>query len=196
MFISLVFIAAIVQLLGAAAYIRGTLRGETKPNRVSWTLWGSAPLAGGAIILMEGTASWAILPIFMAGVIPVLVLAGSFFNKQAYWKLGRFDYACGAFGGLALLMWLWASQPAVAIVMLALTDGLAVLPTVRKAWTNPETETSAAYFGALFGGVAAVLNVQEWTALEYAFPVYLVTANLVLLFAIYRNAIVTAVTAR
>ena len=189
MLISLVFIAAVVQVLGAFAYIRATLHGETRPDRVSWFLWGATPLVGTVIILIEGTASWAVLPVFMAGFIPVLVLAGSLFNKNAYWKLGRFDYVCGALGLLALVLWLMANQPVVALVMLVATDGLAALPTIRKAWTNPETETASVYFAALFGGFAALVNVQEWVVLEYAFPLYLFLVNWVLLFAIYRRRI-------
>lgn len=188
MLVSLVFVAVAFQLLGGGVYVRDTLRGRTKPNRVSWALWGAAPLLGVLIALLEGTASWALLPVFMAGFIPVLVLLSSYFNENAYWHLDRFDYACAAFGGLSLIIWLWASQPAVAIVMLVLTDGLAALPTIRKAWSSPETETSTAYFAALFGGIVALANVQHWTALQYAFPAYLVLINAVLVFAILRQA--------
>ncbi len=184
MLISLVFVAAAAQLIGGLAYVRDTLRGRTKPNRVSWALWGAAPIAGVLIALLEGNTSWALLPVFMAGFVPVLVLLSSYFNEHAYWHLDRFDYVCGGFGVISLVMWLWASQPVVAVVMLVLTDGLAAVPTIRKAWSSPETETSAAYFAALFGGTAALVNVQQWTVLQYAFPVYLVLINAVLLYAI------------
>ena len=189
MLIATLLAAAFCQLLGGLAYVRDTLRGRTKPNRVSWALWAAAPIIAVTIALTEGAPSWSLLPVFMAGFVPVLVLLSSCFNVQAYWRLDRFDYLCGTFGTLALLMWLWASQPIVAVVMLVTTDALAALPTIRKAWSNPDTETSLAYFAALFGGLAALANIQQWVVLHYAFPIYLVGVNLILLFAIYRKSI-------
>src|SRR3989344_2835933 len=96
MFQYAVFVGAAVQFLGGVAYIKDTLRGKTKPNRVTWFLWMLAPYIGTAAAI-GGGVSWAILPVFMAGFIPMLVLFASFLNKNAYWKLGSFDYLCGAF---------------------------------------------------------------------------------------------------
>ena len=73
--------------------------------------------------------------------------------------------------------------------MLMATDGLAALPALRKASTNPDTETGAPYAAALFGGLAGVANVQNWVTLEYAFPLYLVAVNIAVLFAIYRKRV-------
>lgn len=39
----LVMVSAAVSIGGASAYIRDTLKGTTKPNRVSWFLWALAP---------------------------------------------------------------------------------------------------------------------------------------------------------
>lgn len=189
MLIATLLVAAFCQLLGGLAYVRDTLNGRTKPNRVSWALWAAAPIIAVAIALTEGAPSWSLLPVFMAGFVPVLILVSSYFNAQAYWRLDRFDYLCGTFGALALLMWLWASQPIIAVIMLVTTDALAALPTIRKAWSNPDTETSIAYVAALFGGLAALANIHEWVVLHYAFPIYLVGVNLMLLFAIYRKGI-------
>ncbi|MBT6883314.1 MAG: hypothetical protein HOA30_04560 [Rhodospirillaceae bacterium] len=184
-----VIFAAVIQLIGGVAYVRDTLAGRARPNRVSWILWAATPIIGTGIILLEGTQSWAVLPIFMSGFIPLMVLTGSFFNTHAYWKLGTFDYVCAALGGLALTAWLLADQPVMALVLLVATDGFAALPTIRKAWTHPETETGAPFIAALFGGFAALVSVQDWVILEYAFPVYLFGINWVLLYSIYRRRI-------
>jgi hypothetical protein len=187
MLIALALFAAAVQVVGGGIYIRETLRGATQPNRVTWFLWGAAPMIATAIVLVEGKATWATLPVFMAGFVPMLTFVASYFNPRGYWHLGRFDYVCGALGLAALVAWLIASEPVVAFVMLVLTDGLAALPTIRKAWSHPETETAAAYLAAMFSGLAGLANVNEWGVLEYAFPLYLVAVNVVVLYAIYRR---------
>ncbi len=54
-------LAALLPLIGFAAYLRDTLRGKIPPNRVSWLLWGAAPMIAFAAELAEGTrraATW------------------------------------------------------------------------------------------------------------------------------------------
>lgn len=189
MLVFFVIAAAVFQLFGGYAYIRATIKGHTKPNRVSWALWGAAPLISTVIIFHEGIVSWAVLPVFMAGFIPVLVLLGSYFNKQAYWELHAFDYVCGAMGVISLVLWLWAEQPVIAVVMLVMTDCFAALPTIRKAWSHPETETAMVYLAAMFGGIAGLVNLSELVVIEFAFPLYLALINLVILVAINRGAL-------
>lgn len=187
MLVFIVLVAATFQLLGGCAYLHATIKGRAKPNRVSWALWGAAPLISTIIILHEGIVSWSVLPVFMAGFVPVLVLIGSYFNKQAYWKLQTFDYVCGAIGLISLVFWLVADQPVIAVVMLVMTDCFAALPTIRKAWYYPETETAIVYLAALFGGIAGLVNLNELVVIEFAFPLYLVLINLVILLAINRR---------
>ena len=186
MFPQAVFVGAAAQFIGGVAYIKDTLWGETKPNRVTWFLWTLAPFIGTAAALSDGVG-WAVLPVFMAGFVPMCVLLASFINKNAYWKLGIFDYACGGVSILALVLWYITNEPVIAVIFAATADGLAALPTLAKAWSYPETETSAVYATALFGALTSFLAIQMWTASEYIFPAYLVFIDSAILLAIYRK---------
>lgn len=185
----LVFVGATIQLIGALAYARDTWKGVTQPNRVSWLLWALAPLIGAAAAWTDGV-SWAILPVFMAGFSPLIVLFASFANKKAYWKLGKFDYLCGAFAILALILWAITKQPLVAIVFAIISDALAGLPTVVKAWNHPESESSNAYIASLVSVCLGVFAIKNWVASEYLFTFYLILMNLAVIVAIYRKRLV------
>ena len=77
----LVFIGVAVQLIGIASYIKETLYGSTKPNKVTWLMWAVAPLIATAAALSDGV-SLAVLPVFMAGVgAPALFLV-PFLSKK------------------------------------------------------------------------------------------------------------------
>src|SRR6185437_6841760 len=134
----LVLVGAAIQLYGIYDYIRDTLKGKTQPNRVSWLLWSIAPTIATVAALTAGVR-WAVLPVFISGFGPFLVFLASFVNKNAYWKLERFDYLCGIFSILALIGWGITKDANVAIVFSILSDGTAALPTLIKAWRFPET---------------------------------------------------------
>ncbi len=172
---AVVILGVLINFAGTYTYIRDTLRGSTKPNRVTWFLWSIAPLIG-AVAAFYGGVSWAVVPVLMTGLCPLLVFAASFWNSNAYWKLEKFDYACGAFSVLALILWAVTREPVIAIIFAIIADAFAALPTLFKSWTDPETETAFAYVAAGLSVIASFI-VAPPSFIAYAFPVYLVVIN-------------------
>lgn len=183
----LVLASACIQIAGAAAYIRDTLAGTTKPNLVTWSMWSAAPLIGTSAAIAAQADLWATVRIFLAGFLPLLVFLTALFNPQSYWKLSRFDLLCGLFSLLALVVWVAIDSPRLAILLSATGDTLAAIPTIRKAWRYPETETAVTYV-ASFLSVALVLpSIPTWNIENASFQLYLLATNAVLLVAIYRR---------
>ncbi len=187
----LVILSALISVSGAVAYIRDTLKGKTKPNRVSWSMWAIAPLIGTAAALASHADLWATVRIFLAGFLPLLILFASFLNPQSYWKLTLFDYLCGGFSVLALIVWLAVDAPRTAILFAAVADGWALIPTLRKSWTNPETETGRTYIASLVAVLLVLPSIPVWNIENSAFQIYLLVANVALLFAVYRKRLLT-----
>lgn len=182
----LVLVGAAVQLVGIWSYIRDTVRGETKPNRMTWLMWSVAPLIATAAAMVQGV-SWAVLPVFMSGFGPLLVFFASFVNKNSYWKLERFDYICGSLSLLALILWGITKIPDIAIVFAIASDGFAAVPTLIKSWKYPETENAGPFTAGLFNSLTSFVAIKAWVFAAYAFPVYLVLINISIATAIYRR---------
>jgi hypothetical protein len=177
-----VFLAAALNLIGSLGYVRDTLWGHTKPNRVTWFLWALAPLiAFGAMIDEEvGVQS---LMTFMVGFGPLLVFVASFVNRKSVWRLGRFDYICGALSLIGLLLWLITGEGVIAIAFAILADGLAAAPTVRKSYIAPETESGLVFLLSAISAGVTLLTIDEWNFATYGFPVYILLVC-VLLFSL------------
>lgn len=182
----LIFLGAIVQFVGIYGYIRDTVRGKTKPNRVSWLLWFVSASIASVAAISDGVR-WAVLPVFLSGFCPLLVFIASFVNKNSYWQLEKFDYLCGLFSIIALILWGITKEPNVAIVFSIISDGLAATPTIIKSWKFPETETVDAYAVGLFAAITGFFAIEQWTFASYAFPLYLVTVNSLLIVLITKG---------
>lgn len=182
----LVILGAIVQLYGKYFYIKKTLKGQTKPNRMTWLMWSIAPLIASTAAFSAG-ATWAVLPVFMSGFAPLLVFFSSFVDKNAYWQLKNYDYLCGIFSALAIIFWVVTKDPLTAIILAIASDLIAAIPTFAKCWVSPETESGIAYAAGLFSATTSLLAVSSWKLTEYAFPLYLIIINYLLVFAIYRK---------
>lgn len=83
----LVFVGVIAQIVGIADYVKDTIKGKNKPNKVTWLLWSIAPLIATFAAISNGVRL-SVLPVFMAGFGPLLVLIASFINKNRIgnWK--------------------------------------------------------------------------------------------------------------
>jgi hypothetical protein len=158
-------------------------RGQTKPNRITWFMWSVAPFVATLAAVSNGVG-WAVIPVFMSGFSPFLIFTASFFSKKAYWKLTTFDYVCGALSGLAVVLWYVTSNPNVAIIFAIISDSLAAVPTLIKAWRNPETESAWPYIVGTFSPMTSYLVATSWAFSELAFPSYLIVINIVLLLPI------------
>ena len=168
-----IYLGTAIGALGTVVYLRDTLRGTTKPNRVTWLLWAVAPLLAAAVEFDEGVGLRA-LPTFMIGFMPLLVFAASFANRSSVWAIHRFDYACGAVSVVGTFVWLATRNGVLAISAAMVADFMAGIPTVRKSWTHPETETVHTYVGALISMAIVLLTIEDWTFDVAAFPIFIV----------------------
>lgn len=182
----LVFLGAAVQLFGTASYIKDTLKGKTKPNKITWLLWAIAPLIATAAAISDGVGL-AVLPVFISGFGPLLVFLSSFTSKESYWKLEKFDYICGACSILALILWWLTKEPMIAILFSVISDAFAGIPTLIKAWKYPETENPDAYTYSLFNSLTSFAAISVWNFSSLAFPIYLTAANIALSYAVLRK---------
>ena len=186
----LVILSAVVSIGGSYSYIRDTLSGKTKPNRVSWLLWSLAPLIGTAAALSAAADPWATLRVFLSGLLPLLIFLASFINPKSYWRLSSFDIACGACCVLALIIWLLVDSPELAILLAVAADGCAGLPTIVKAWKFPETESGLTFLAGLVSVILIIPSIPAWDVRNSAFQIYLLAANALIFFAVYRKRFV------
>jgi len=180
----LVIVGAIVQSIGFYSYIKNTLSGQTKPNKVMW-LMSSVPLLIGTFAALSVGVTWAILPAFIGGFGSFLIFLLSFVNKKSYWKLEFFDYLCGFLSLLALILWAITKQPVIAIIFAILSDFSAGLPTLIKMIKYPETESAGPFGAGLFNALTGFFAIKSWVFSQYIFSVYLVLVNISFLIGIY-----------
>lgn len=165
------YLSIINSTLSSYVYIRDTLKGETKPNRVSWFIWAIAPLIASFLLFFE-THSLAALPLFVSGFTSFLIFLASFKNKNAYWELGKLDYLCLFFALCSLVAWLGFDEGFLATLFAILVDLIAFVPTYVKSWNFPESENLAPYMSGVFNSILSLLTITTFTFLTYGFAFY------------------------
>lgn len=181
-----VYLASALNLYGDFNYLRSTLKGVTKPNKVTWFLWSLAPLIAFFAQITQGVGLSALMT-FSLGIGPLLIFLGSFVNKKAKWKITKFDLICGALSILGLILWYLTKVGNIAIFFSILAEAFAATPTVIKSYKVPETEN---YIPFLFGGIGTLitlLTIKQWDFAHYGFSLYMFSFCLIMVILIKFN---------
>jgi len=174
-----VIIGAVISFIGGSRYAFNTLKGKTKPNRVTWLLWTVAPLVAFAAELDKGVGLQSLMT-FMVGFMPLLVVIASFLNKNAVWKVSKFDLACGGLSILGMCLWFMTREGNIAIFFSIMADALAALPTIVKSYSYPNTESSSAFLTGAANAAITLLTIDRWTFPHYGFPLYILSVCTIL----------------
>ena len=183
----LVVVSVLLMVWGAYDYLRDTLAGKTKPNRVSWSLWALAPLISLGAAFDANADVWASIRVLVGGIVPAVIFLASFINKNSYWRLGRFDWLCGGLSLAALVFWQLADSPLVAVLLATAANTLATIPTLVKAWNYPETESRLIFITSFTSAILIIPAIPVWTIANSAFQIGLMLTTGALLVAIYRK---------
>lgn len=172
-----VFLAAAIFFFGSIGYFVETLRGKIKPNKVTWFLWSLAPIIAFFAEIYQGVGLQSIL-VFMYGFIPLMIFLASFINKNSYWKIQRFDVFCGCLSIFGLILWKITEIGNVAIIFSILSDLFASVPTIIKAYNNPETENSTLFFANALSAAITLLTIKMWRFQDFGFILYILIDSL------------------
>ncbi len=165
------------------SYVFQTLKGKTRPNRVTWFLWAVAPLIAFSAELGQHVGLRSIMT-FMVGFGPAMVLIASFINRKSVWKITRLDIICGVLSVLALIAWGVTGKGNIAIAFSIASDLLAATPTMIKAYREPETEHYGVFLFGTISAVITLLTIKQWSFAQYGFPLYIALCCATLVFLI------------
>jgi hypothetical protein len=74
---------------------------------------------------------------------------------------------CGAFFGI--VSWFWTKDLSLSVAIATAVDCIGYLPTIRKTWSQPETETMKMWIAYTIGTVCALLSLEVHTFITSAY---------------------------
>ena len=167
-------LAAILTFVSYIPYYRDILKGKTHPHLYTWLLWGilssllvALQIKGGAgpAILVSGAAV-----VLCIGVVGLSRIRGTK-------NITRLDGYIALMGLGAIFLWLVVDQPLLSALLLIIADLLAFIPTVRKSWSEPQSETLSLYVTNTLRFSMALFAVKEYTFLAASWIVTWILAN-------------------
>ena len=174
-----VYLAAIISVAGAIGYIRDVLDGSTQPNRVTWGLWGVEGVLAFVVEIQQHVGVPALMTL-MFGLIPLSIVAASFRHHHGVWRITTFDRVCAATSLVGVAFWLVVRESTIALVAFVAADAIAGLPTWRKAWIAPSSETAWPFLTGVINTVITLLALRHATTAGVLFPAVIFGTDVVI----------------
>jgi hypothetical protein len=155
-------IAAVMAVLQAIPYIYSILFGTTRPSRASYAIWSVIQTSGLISYLAAGatTTKWTSIVLTLNAII-IFTLS----LKYGMGGFNKFDIPCLILAGLAIVLWATTRNPALAVYMNTLAGFIGYLPTIKKAYFLPRSESTLSWSMYM---AATTINVSALTSTKLA----------------------------
>lgn len=171
-------IAALFAASSAYLYIRDIFRGNTKPHIYTWFIWAILTIIGffGQLHGGGGAGSWAT---GVTSVYAVFVFLLSF--RYGTSDITNFDKLCLVLAILSIVPWLLTQNILLSVILATFTDIIGFLPTMRKTWNAPRSESlGSMYFDALKHSLS-ILSLQRYSLITWLYPAGVLLAKVVII---------------
>ena len=166
--------AIILTFVGYVPYFRDLLKGKTRPHVFSWLIWGIVTTIIFALQISAGAGVGAYVTLAVAALSFAIFLLSL---RNGNRDIKRLDVVFFVLALLSIPLWLIVKQPVLSIILLSTIDMLGFLPTIRKSWNDPYSETLALYVITTFRHALSILGLFEYNIVTMLFPVTWVFAN-------------------
>lgn len=167
-------LSAIVEVLCFIPYYIGIFRGSVKPHLFTWALWFlmSSIIFTAQYVEGAGAGSW------MTGMNALVCLVVALLSlRQGVKYITRSDIVLLVAALLAIPLWLTTHTPLWSVIILCVIDVIAFMPTIRKSWFAPRTESILTYIGGVISCSLALVALEHINLVTVLFPFCLVVLN-------------------
>ena len=166
--------AVFLTFIGYFPYIKDIFKGKTKPHIFSWFIWSVTTSIIYALQITAGAGSGAWVTLCLIFIMLFIVLLGF---KNGNKNIKKIDVLFLFLALSALPIWFFVKQPIFSIILLCFVDILGFIPTVRKSWNDPYSETLSLYTITTFRHGLSFFALAKYNIVTYLFPVTWIFVN-------------------
>ena len=156
-------------------YILDIYKSKTKPHAYTWLIWTILQVTG-VIAMYYSGAGIGILALAIGSVLCGYVFVLSL--KHGTKNITTFDTVCliGALGAIGVYIFL--KDPLLSIILISAIDVAGFLPTLRKSWLEPYSETVSMFAFFAISGTFTILALKDYSFTTALYPATLMAINI------------------
>jgi hypothetical protein len=180
--------SSVIAVLCFIPYIKDIIAKKTEPHRYSWLVWTILQVVGVMAQIKEGAGygAWA-LAIGAFFCFAIFLMSFKYGTKN----ISKFDVACLVASLFAIIIYVSIDNPVWAIIAVALIDFVGFLPTFRKGYEEPFTETTSTFIMSAAAQALSLVALQNYnfTTVLYLASLFLTNSSFAIMILYRRRAV-------
>lgn len=172
--ITIAVIASLLAIVGNVPYLRDIIKGRVQPHPYTWLVWSlvSCIIFFGQIAKGAGIGA---LPTAASEVFTIIIF---FFSlKYGFKNIRKIDTVFFIIALLGIIPWILTKDPTISVIIAVSIDLIAFLPTMRKTWTHPKTETPVLYAMNVLRHILMLFSLQAYNIATTLHSIVMITTN-------------------
>ncbi len=170
----LVVLAACLAVIGNVPYLRNVITNKIQPHPYTWLVWSivSAVTFFGQLAKGGGIGS---IPTGVAEAFTVVIFLFSL--RYGFRNIERRDTYFLMIALLGLIPWALMNDPTISVMLVVGIDLVAFVPTLRKTWNIPESETPVLYAMNVLRHVLTLFSLDAYNIATTLHSIVMIVTN-------------------
>ena len=170
-------VAAVIAVVGNMPYLWDILRKRVKPHPYTWMVW---TIVSG-VTFFGGLAKGAGIGALPTGAAEIFTLIIFLFSLQyGFSQITKTDTYFLAAALLGFIPWVLTKDPTISVIIVVTIDAIAFIPTLRKTWQHPKTETPLLYSMNVLRHVLTLFSLQAYNIATMLHSIVMIILNSVM----------------
>lgn len=181
---TLAIIAGILAIVGNVPYLRDVIREKIRPHPYTWLVW--SVVSG--IVFFGQIAKGAGIGALPTGISELFTLGIFAYSlRYGFKNVTRTDtYFLGA--ALAgIIPWILSNDPTTSVIIAVSIDLIAFIPTLRKTWRLPETESYSLYGANVLRHILILFSLRAYNIATVLHSIVMIVLNTLMSIFILRK---------
>jgi len=167
-------IAAIMAVIGNIPYLRDVIKRKIEPHAYTWFVWTIVSL----VTFFGQVAKGAGVGAIPTGVAEFFTIIIFFFSlRNGFKHVTKTDTIFLIIALLGIIPWILTKDPTISVIIVVSIDLVAFLPTLRKTWLYPKTETPILYSMNVTRHILTLFSLQEYNVATMLHSIVMIVTN-------------------
>lgn len=162
-------LGGILSFTSTIPYILDTIKKKTRPHRVTWGIFFllNVIFLGNQLAAGAKSSIWLVVAFALSTFI-VFILS----LRNGVGGRTKLDIIVLIGALIGVVVWQLLDTPLASIIANLTVAAIASIPTYKKAWTHPQTETALSYSVGAFSAFLSALSVGKLDIVLLLLPIY------------------------
>lgn len=171
---TLAIIGAAIAIAGNIPYLLDVIKKRVQPHPYTWLVWTivSGVTFFGALAKGAGVG---VIPTGAAEIFTIIIFIFSL--RYGFKNIRRIDTYFLIIALLGLIPWAITKDPTLSVIIVVSIDLVAFVPTLRKTWKKPRTETPILYGMNVLRHILTLFSLQSYNVATMLHSIAMIVVN-------------------